>query len=74
MKSKALGEATWILGFFAAGWLITLAVVPALSFLFAALLLFTLYFFRDPERIPPPGDNIAVSPADGVVTTTTYRM
>ena len=69
MKSKALGEATWILGFFAAGWLITLALVPMVSFLFAALLLFTFYFFRDPERVAPEGDHIAVSPADGVVTT-----
>ena len=69
MKSKALGEATWILGFFAAGWLVTLALVPFVSFFFAACLLFTLYFFRDPERIPPKDDHLAVSPADGVVTT-----
>jgi phosphatidylserine decarboxylase len=69
MKSKALGEAIWILGFLAAGWLITLALLPVVSFLFAALLLFTIYFFRDPERLPPAGDHIAVSPADGVVTT-----
>jgi phosphatidylserine decarboxylase len=27
---------------------------------------FCLYFFRDPERIPPPGD-VLVSPADGKV-------
>jgi phosphatidylserine decarboxylase len=69
MKNRALGEATWILSFLAAGWLITLALVPVVSFLFAALLLFTLYFFRDPERVPPPGEHVAVSPADGVVTT-----
>jgi phosphatidylserine decarboxylase len=69
MKSKALGEATWILGFFAAGWLVTLALMPFVSFFFAACLLFTLYFFRDPERIPPKDDHLAVSPADGVVTT-----
>jgi phosphatidylserine decarboxylase len=69
MKSKALGEATWILGFFAAGWLVTLALVPFVSFFFAACMLFTLYFFRDPERIPPKDDHLAVSPADGVVTT-----
>jgi len=31
----------------------------------AALLLFTLYFFRDPERSIPDGDNIVLSPADG---------
>ncbi|OGU54615.1 MAG: phosphatidylserine decarboxylase [Ignavibacteria bacterium RBG_13_36_8] len=28
---------------------------------------FTLYFFRDPDRIPPPLENIIVSPADGEV-------
>ncbi len=33
-----------------------------LSFFF---FIFTLYFFRDPERIPPDKDNIIVSPADG---------
>ena len=32
------------------------------------LLLFTCYFFRDPERIVPLGDDILVSPADGVIT------
>jgi phosphatidylserine decarboxylase len=31
------------------------------------LLIFTLNFFRDPERTVPNGDNIIVSPADGKV-------
>jgi phosphatidylserine decarboxylase len=31
------------------------------------LLIFTLNFFRDPERITPSKDNIVVSPADGTV-------
>lgn len=37
------------------------------SFLPIALLLFTLFFFRDPERAIPFDPNHAVSPADGVV-------
>jgi phosphatidylserine decarboxylase len=38
--------------------------------LFAAgafLLVFTINFFRDPERIPPKKKNVVVSPADGTV-------
>ena len=39
-----------------------LAALPPL-----ALLLFTLWFLRDPERVPPPDATVLVSPADGKV-------
>jgi phosphatidylserine decarboxylase len=44
-----------------------------LIFLFvpaALFTLFSLYFFRDPERTAPPGANIVISPADGRVLDT----
>lgn len=35
--------------------------------LFLALTLFTVYFFRNPDRTVPEGENLVVSPADGKV-------
>lgn len=35
--------------------------------LLVVFLLFSLYFFRDPDRVTPKKDNIIVSPADGKV-------
>jgi len=29
--------------------------------------LFCLYFFRDPDRVPPPRENVFLAPADGLV-------
>lgn len=43
-------------------WLKTILIVIALL-----LLVFSLNFFRDPERKPPDKDNVVVSPADGKV-------
>ena len=40
------------------------ALAAALLILPAAIAL----FFRDPERTPPPGDTLVLSPADGTVT------
>jgi phosphatidylserine decarboxylase len=39
-----------------------------LALIFVLPLLFMIYFFRDPEREPPPDPDVIVSPADGRVT------
>lgn len=67
MKFRALGEARWILGVLAVCFFASVALLPPVSLVFGALLLFSLYFFRDPERQPPRDETLAVSPADGVV-------
>ena len=67
MKSRALGEARWILGILAACGGVSLFFFPPAFILFVGLLVFSLYFFRDPERRPPSDEALAVSPADGVV-------
>jgi phosphatidylserine decarboxylase len=67
MKLRALGEARWILGILALCCAASLAWHPGFSVFFAGLFLFSLYFFRDPERRPPADENLAVAPADGVV-------
>ena len=43
-------------------------IYKPLFLIFLILLIFTFYFFRDPERVIPLGDDILVSPADGLIT------
>ncbi len=38
-----------------------------LTVVLLALTLFSVYFFRNPERVVPKGDNLVVAPADGKV-------
>lgn len=53
-------------GMVTAVWLPVGAMV-LLEVLLLAFLLFTFYFFRDPERTPPPEERLIVAPADGKV-------
>ena len=50
---------------------VDIAILPIIAGIFSLLLLFSLNFFRDPDRKIPEGDNIIISPADGKVTTVT---
>ena len=67
MRLQALWEARWILAFLA-----LLALVSGLFsawalWFFLLLFLFTVAFFRDPERTTPADPNIIVAAADGTV-------
>ena len=46
-----------------------IAILPIIAGIFSLLLVFSLNFFRDPDRKIPDDDNIIISPADGKVTT-----
>jgi phosphatidylserine decarboxylase len=53
-------------GSIAVGAVLSYFLTPYAGLPFYALAAFCLYFFRDPERTPPPGD-VMVAPADGKV-------
>lgn len=68
MRWQTLWQGKWILLVLAAGTAGAWLLHPAWAVLPAALLLFTLWFFRDPPRRIPDGPGLIVSPADGRVT------
>jgi phosphatidylserine decarboxylase len=67
MRSQTLMEARWILLILASIGVAASFVSMWLSLIFLALFLFTIAFFRDPNRPAPAGPNLIVAPADGRV-------
>lgn len=69
MKNESISiakEGYPIIGLFAASALVFACFkCPFGAILFLVFLWFSVFFFRDPERVVPSAKNIAVSPADG---------
>jgi phosphatidylserine decarboxylase len=68
MRLQTILEARWILailGFFA---VVSLFWSVWLFLIFAALIAYTFYFFRDPDRSVPTDPNAVVAAADGTIT------
>jgi len=68
MRLQTLAEARWILAilFFLA--LVSWFLNAWLSLFFFVLILYTLFFFRDPDRNIPADRNAVLAAADGTVT------
>jgi phosphatidylserine decarboxylase len=68
MRSQTLCEGRWIFAILAvlaiASWWLT----SWLSLVFLILIIYTLAFFRDPDRVVPVDPNAVVAAADGTVT------
>ena len=71
MKKPQIPVALEGIPFVAAGAFITLLLAilqyPIATLVVGLITLFELYFFRDPERVPPSDSDAMISPADGKV-------
>jgi phosphatidylserine decarboxylase len=67
MRLQTLFEARWIFAVLAAITLVLEILFPPLALLGLALILYTFYFFRDPDRPAPADERAIVAPADGLV-------
>ncbi|MGA3170792.1 MAG: phosphatidylserine decarboxylase family protein [Chthoniobacteraceae bacterium] len=67
MRFQTLREARWIFAVLAAITILLGWWRPAASLPGVALILYTFYFFRDPNRPAPEDPSAVVAPADGMV-------
>jgi phosphatidylserine decarboxylase len=67
MRLQTLLEARWIFAILAALALISCLLSGWLFLLFLVLIFYTLFFFRDPERVVPADPKAVVAAADGTV-------
>jgi phosphatidylserine decarboxylase len=67
MRAQTLLEARWILLILAFATVGFWLVSAWLSLVFLALFLFTIAFFRDPDRRVPADSSLIVAPADGTI-------
>jgi phosphatidylserine decarboxylase len=73
MRFQTLFEARWIFVVLLLLAFLSLLLTPWLTLLFVALMVYTVVFFRDPERVAPADPAIVVAAADGVVVEITER-
>ena len=67
MRLQTLAEGRWIFAILAVLAVVSWWMSPWLTLLFVLLILYTLAFFRDPDRTVPADANSVVAAADGVV-------
>lgn len=68
MRSQTLFEGRWIFAILTALAIASWWVTAWLSLVFLLLIIYTLAFFRDPDRAVPVDPNAVVAAADGTVT------
>lgn len=68
MRAQTLAEARWILAVLGLLLIASWLFAQWLSIVFLLLILFTLAFFRDPNRAVPGDANLIVAAADGKIT------
>ena len=68
MRAQTILEARWIFLVLAFAIVVSWFISAWLSLVFLALFLFTLAFFRDPDRPAPADPRLIVAPADGRVS------